>query len=152
MAFVIDASVTLAWFLEDERTRFTDALLTAIDSTEYWAPAIWCLEVPNALLIAQRRRRIEPARRLEAIDQAARLPIQLDLAAPDMKALSVLAERHGLSTYDAAYVELARRHGMGLITLDRGLADAAAAEGIPVQSPGRSTASQSRKRYSARAA
>jgi predicted nucleic acid-binding protein len=152
MALVIDASVTLAWFLEDERTRFTDALLTAIDNAEYWAPAIWCLEVSNALLMAQRKRRIEAARRLEAIDQAARLPIQIDLALPDMKAISVLAERHGLSTYDAAYLELARRNGVGLITLDRDLADAAAAEGIPVQSPGRSTASQSRKRYSARAA
>jgi hypothetical protein len=47
MALVIDASVTLAWFLEDERTRFTDALLTAIDNAEYWAPAIWCLRSPT---------------------------------------------------------------------------------------------------------
>ena len=152
MAFVIDASVTLAWFLEDERTRFTDALLTAIDKAEYWAPAVWCLEVPNALLIAQRRRRIEAARRLEAIDQAARLPIQIDPALPDMKAISALAERHGLSAYDAAYLELARRQAIGLVTLDRGLADAAAAEGVPVQSPGRSGLAQGRKRYPARAA
>ena len=81
MALVIDASVTLAWFLEDERTRFTDALLTAIDNAEYWAPAIWCLEVSNALLMAQRKRRIEAARRLEAIDQAARF-LSLEVTKP----------------------------------------------------------------------
>ena len=69
-----------------------------------------------------------------------------------MRVISTLAERHGLSTYDAAYLELALREGLGLITLDRTLAQAASAAGIAVQSPGRSTAAQSRKRYAARTA
>jgi predicted nucleic acid-binding protein len=66
-----------------------------------------------------------------------------------MEAVSELAERRDLTTYDAAYVELAARLGLDLVTLDRALAKAAAAEGVAVQSPSQGTASQARKRYAA---
>ena len=152
MAFVLDCSVTLPWFLEDERTEFTDSLLFSVKTTEYWVPAIWCLEFPNALLVAERRKRIDRGRRLEALDQVARLLVRVDNEPIVMKAVSGIAERHDLSTYDAAYLELAVRLSAGLITLDRTLAQAASLEGIAVQAPARSTASQARKRYAARAA
>ncbi len=147
MAFVIDASVTLPWFLEDERTAFTDSLLESMYEVDFWAPSIWCLEVPNALLIAERKRRIQPAKRLEYLGQAARLRVKVDTAQPDMQAISALAARRELSTYDAAYLELAQRQGFGLITLDRDLVLAASAEGVPVQSAGRGSAGQKRRRY-----
>ena len=147
MAFVVDASVTLPWFLVDERTAFTDSLLDAINRIEYWAPSVWRLEVPKALLVAEKKRRIDRARRLEALDQASRLRVKVDPALPDMQAISAVAERRQLSTYDAAYLELAMRQGFGLITLDRQLAQAALAEGVAVQSPGRSGAAQRRRRY-----
>jgi predicted nucleic acid-binding protein len=76
--------------------------------------------------------------------------LRVDAAAIDMRSISALAERHGLSTYDASYLELALRQGCGLITLDRALAEAANAAGIPVRSPGRASAAQARKRYAAR--
>jgi len=152
MAFVLDCSVTLPWFLEDERTEFTDSLLFSVKTTEYWVPAIWCLEFPNALLVAERRKRIDRGRRLEALDQVARLLVRVDNEPIVMKAVSGIAERHDLSTYDAAYLELAVRLSAGLITLDRTLAQAASLEGIAVQAPGRLAASQARKRYGARAA
>jgi predicted nucleic acid-binding protein len=107
---------------------------------------VWCLELPNALLAAERKRRIDRARRLEAIDQASRLGIRIDAALPDMKAIGALAERHGLSAYDASYLELALRQGFDLATLDRSLAAAAAAEGVVVHAPGRSGAAQPRGR------
>jgi predicted nucleic acid-binding protein len=147
MAFVLDCSVTLPWFLEDERTAFTDSLLLAAKRTEYWVPGIWYLEFPNALLVAERRRRIERSRRLEALDQVAKLLLRVDPDQVDMRAISAVAEKHDLSTYDAAYIELALRREFGLVTLDRDLAEAAASEGIPVQSPGRASASQRRRRY-----
>ena len=146
MAFVLDCSVTLPWFLEDERTGFTDSLLFAAKRTEYWVPGIWCLEFPNALLVAERRRRIERARRIEALEQIPKLLIRIDAEPVDMKSVSAVAEKHDLSTYDAAYLELAMRQGLGLITLDRDLADAATAEGISVQSP-RPGVQQRRRRY-----
>jgi predicted nucleic acid-binding protein len=147
MAFVIDASVTLPWFLVDERTSFTDSLLDAINKIEYWAPSVWRLEIPNALLVAERKRRIDRARRLEALDQAARLRIKVDPDLPDMQAISAVAERRQLSTYDAAYLELALRLSFGIITLDQHLARAALAEGVPLEAPGRSGAAQRRRRY-----
>ena len=147
MAFVVDASVTLPWFLVDERTAFTDSLLDSINKIEYGAPSVWRLEIPNALLVAERKRRIDRARRLEALEQASRLRIKVDPELPDMQAISAIAERRQLSTYDAAYLELAIRLGFGLITLDRQLAQAALAEGVPLEAPGRSGASQRRRRY-----
>ena len=147
MAYVVDASVTLPWFLDDERTAFTESMLDAVNRVDYWAPSVWCLEIPNALLAAERKRRIDRTRRLEALDQASRLRIQVDPALPDMKAVSALAERRALSTYDAAYLELAMRRGFGLITLDRALAQAALAEGVPLEAPGRAGVAQRRRRY-----
>ena len=147
MAFVVDASVALPWFLEDERTAFTDSLLDAMNRVEYWAPTVWRLEIPNALLAAERKRRIDRSRRLEALEQASRLRIQIDRELPDMQRISALAERRALSTYDASYLELAMRQGFGLITLDKALAHAAQAEGVPLEAPGRSGAAQGRRRY-----
>ena len=147
MAFVLDCSATLPWFLEDERTAFTDSLLFAAKRAEYWVPSIWCLEFPNALLVAERRRRIERSRRIEALDQIPKLQIHIDSEPVDLKAISAIAEEHDLSTYDAAYLELALRRKLGLVTLDRDLAQAANSEGVLVQSPGRSGAAQRRRSY-----
>ena len=152
MPAVLDVSVTLPWFLQDERSAFTDAILASVGSEEYWVPPIWRVEFPNALLVAERRRRIDRGTRLDALEFAAGLALRLDTLPPDMKAISALAERHGLSAYDASYLELALRQDVGLITLDRELASAASAEGVVVQSPGRSTAAQPRRRYATRAA
>ena len=152
MALVIDCSVSLAWFLEDERNAFSDAILRATESSDTWVPAVWPLEFANGLLMAERRRRITRASRLDALKRVLLPGLRVDAAVADMQAISALAERRDLTTYDASYVELALRLGTDLVTLDRDLARAAAAEGVVVQSPGRSTAAQARKRYAARAA
>ena len=152
MAIVFDCSVTLAWFLEDERTVFTDSALDLLETNECWVPSLWRLEFPNALLMAERKARVGRGERLEILDNAAQLALKTDPAVPDMRAISALAERRGLTAYDAAYLELAARMKFDLFTLDRALAGAAAAEGVPVHAPGRSSASQVRRRYAAKAA
>jgi predicted nucleic acid-binding protein len=146
---VVDASITLAWFLERERTAFSDALFDESARLELWAPAVWQLEVANALLMAERRKRIGRETRLEALARIAALGIRIDAAVADLRAISDLAERRGLSTYDAAYLACARARGFDLATLDRDLAEAAAAEGIAVHAPGRTSAAQIRRRYAA---
>ena len=152
MAVVFDCSVTLAWFLHDERTAFTDTAFELLESAECWVPYLWRLEFPNALLVAERRKRLGREQRLEILDNAAQLALRTDHAVPDIRSLSALAERRGLTVYDASYLELAVRSGFDLITLDRQLADAGAAEGIAVHTPGRSSAAQVRRRYAAQAA
>ena len=147
MALVVDCSVTLAWFLEDERSPFTDAILRESETSDHWVPAVWPLEFSNGLLMAERRKRIAREARLDALERVLLPGLRIDTAPADMRAVSAVAERHGLSTYDASYVELASRLGCGLATLDRGLAQAAAMEGVAVQSPGRGGAAQRRRRY-----
>lgn len=147
MALVLDTSISLAWFFPDERTGFTDAALELAAQEECWVPALWRLEFPNALLAAERRRRLTRAERLQVLDEAARLKFRVDHHAHELRAISALAERHALSTYDAAYLELATRLESALITLDRNLAAAAVAAGVMVHAPGRTSASQLRGRY-----
>lgn len=147
MSAVIDCSITLPWFLEDERTRFTDQILNAIDAVEYWAPPIWRLEMVNGLLMAERRKRIDRSWRIECVRQAERLNVRLDPAEPNMEAVASLADRHGLTAYDATYLELAIRQKFGLITQDKDLVRAADTEGLTVQAPGRAGAAQKRRRY-----
>lgn len=152
MAVVFDCSVTLAWFLSDERTAFTDTAFELLESAECWVPYLWRLEFPNALLVAERRKRLGREQRLEILDNAAQLALRTDHAVPDIRSLSALAERRGLTLYDASYLELAVRSGFDLITLDRQLADAGTAEGIAAHAPGRSSAAQVRRRYAAQPA
>jgi predicted nucleic acid-binding protein len=152
MAVVFDCSVSLAWFLKDERTAFTDTAFELLETAECWVPFVWRLEFANALLFAERKKRVGRDQRIEILDNAAQLHLRTDDTLADMRALSALADRRGLTVYDASYLELALRLGYDLITLDRDLAQAATAEGVIVHSPDRSSAAEVRRRYAAQAA
>ena len=134
MPFVVDSSVALAWLLPDEQSAAVDALADALEANAASAPAIWPLEVCNALVTAQRRKRItdrETDRLLKALDA---LPVELDASPPreTCTATVACARKHGLTTYDAAYLELAQRRGLPLATLDIRLAEAARKVGVAV--------------------
>lgn len=147
MALVLDSSISLSWFFPHERTGFTDAALDLAAREECWVPSLWRLEFPNALLVAERKRRLTRAERLNVLEEASRLNLRIDASVHDLRQISTLADRHGLSTYDAAYLELALRLAAPLITLDKELAASAAAAGVVVHAPGRLSASQLRGRY-----
>lgn len=132
--WVIDASVTLPWFFPDEATPFTERVLDALADQAIWAPTLWVLECTNVLQSAERRRRIDARRRAEIASELADLPVRLDPAAPGFVALDRLAASHGLSAYDAAYLELALRRSLVLVSLDERLLAAAKALGHPVLS------------------
>ena len=132
--WVIDASVTMPWFFPDEATPFTEGLLDSLGAHEIWAPTLWVLECTNVLQSAQRRRRIEANRRAEIAVELSDLPVRLDPETPDFVSLDRLAATHGLSAYDAAYLELALRRSLVLVSLDARLLAAAKALGHPVLS------------------
>lgn len=125
MALVLDCSVTLPWYLEDEKHQFAELLLDRVGEVEMWVPALWRLEFANALLMAERRRRIDQKRRLQILGQALRLPIKVDNELPDIVGLSDLAKRTRLTIYDATYLELAQRRNFALATMDKELIVAA---------------------------
>jgi predicted nucleic acid-binding protein len=137
LSLVIDASVTLAWCFEDEQTPQMMALLERIAAEGASAPQLWPLEALNALLTAQRRGRISAAERRELLALLHQLPIEIDgeTAAQAWSAIQAIAETHGLTAYDAAYLELALRLGVPLATNDRPLAMAARSLDVPLLLP-----------------
>jgi len=58
LSLVIDSSITLAWFFEDERSDRADTLMRQVASAGAVVPSLWRLEIPNALQSAVRRKRI----------------------------------------------------------------------------------------------
>jgi predicted nucleic acid-binding protein len=132
--WVIDASVTMPWFFPDEATAFTESLLDGLGDQPVWVPALWVLECANVLQSAQRRQRLFAARRAEIAAQLSALPVHIDHEPMDIVALDRLAAAHGLSAYDAAYLELAMRRSLVLVSLDQRLLAAARASGQPVRS------------------
>lgn len=132
MTVVVDSSVALSWCFEDERTPETRAVLGAVGEAGALAPQHWPLEVLNGLMVAERRKRIDAARRRGFASFLRDLPIVLDqeTAIHAWGAAQSLAERFRLTLYDAAYLELARRMASPLASLDRDLRKAAAALGV----------------------
>ena len=123
MQWVFDASVALAWCFEDERSPQSDALLDRAAVQPSCVPQHWALEVANVLVLASRRGRIPAAKRAQFLSLLQNLPIHVD-PAPQSHALSAtiaLADEHGLTSYDAAYLELAIRLGVPFATLDHDL-------------------------------
>jgi predicted nucleic acid-binding protein len=132
VTLVIDASLTLSWYFEDERTPAADALLDQVTNTGAVVPSLWRLETANGLQVAIRRKRIDAVFRDRALTHLARLPIAID-AETDAHAWTTtlqLADSFQLTLYDAAYLELALRLALPLATLDSALRPAAAALGL----------------------
>ena len=134
MDFVLDSSVALAWLLPDETNADTDALADRLEQATARVPAIWSLEVGNALIMARRRRRITDAELDRCVAALSALPIEVDhpAGAEGLAGVIRIAGRLGLTTYDAAYVELAQRRGLPLATLDSRLRQACKSLKVPV--------------------
>jgi predicted nucleic acid-binding protein len=129
MPFVLDASVTACWAFEDENDTLADVALDRLNKDEAFVPALWRFEIRNTLIVGERRGRKSEADSNLFLTRLARLPISFD-GSPQDNDVMTLARRHRLTVYDAAYLELARRRGEPLATLDRRLAAAASAEGV----------------------
>lgn len=132
--YVLDASQTLAWALPDEATSQGDALLHKMTAHGAFVPALWPSEVANGLLMAQRRGRLSAAQKTAFVEELLKLPIKVETA-PVRAALeghSALAEQYGLTAYDAAYLDLALRKGLPLVTHDKLLRAAAKKAGVTI--------------------
>ncbi len=131
---MLDASVSAAWLLPEEATAFTEALLSATAAVEVWMPALWMLEICNLLINAQRRQRISPPKCIELLAAAQALRLRVDREPVALATLDALAERHRLSAYDAACLELALRLKLPLATLDAALLAAMTQAGVQAPS------------------
>jgi predicted nucleic acid-binding protein len=125
--FVLDNSIVMAWCFEDESSAMADAVLEQLQTKLAIVPAIWPLEVGNALLVAERRGRLSEADSAHFLTMLSALPIQSEIETRQraMSDILFLAREHKLSSYDASYLDLAMREGVPLATLDKGLKRAA---------------------------
>ena len=128
---VIDASLTASWHFEDERSAAAEAILESLENDSAYAPLIWWFEIRNVITLGERKRRATHEQTAEFVAFLSQLPIGID-SLPDDDRVMTLARRHKLTFYDAAYLELAQREGIPLATLDKELAQAARAEGVPL--------------------
>ena len=130
--FVLDASVTMAWCFDDEATPETWALLDRLAAEGAIVPGLWTLEVGNILAQAERRNRTTAARVRQFVEQLETLPIRVDdeTASRALGDILTLARAEKLTTYDAAYLELAMRRGLPLATRDYELQGSANRNGV----------------------
>ncbi|MBI4208482.1 MAG: type II toxin-antitoxin system VapC family toxin [Deltaproteobacteria bacterium] len=134
MDWVLDASIALAWSLPDENSDCSDRFFEEVQDGVLWVPALWWYEISNGLTVAQSRKRLAQADISRFIELYAAVPICTDVdLEPDLVwHFSMLAKDYSISAYDAAYLELALRKGIGLATVDRKLATAARRAGVKV--------------------
>jgi predicted nucleic acid-binding protein len=133
MRYVVDASAIAPLAFADEADRIDDEQRLLIVTSGLAAPAHWPVEVANMLLVALRRKRITDSQRVAATRHCRALSVEIDDEDRDAiwEDSFEIAVAEGLTLYDAAYLELARRKGYGLFTLDAALAGAARARGVP---------------------
>jgi len=132
VSLVLDSSATLAWVYSDETTAAIRHVFDLVSEGGAWVPGLWRLEVANILEMGVRRGRHDAAFRDATLADLSLLPVSLD-GETDRQAWGAtarLAERHCLTLYDAAYLELALRRRLPLATLDGELRAAAMAEGV----------------------
>lgn len=134
MSMVLDNSMCLAWCFEDERTPEVLAIRERVIKAGAVVPPLWRYEVANALLMAQRRQRIDAERRTGLLQTLGEFGIEEDQApeGDPWGATVQLADLYRLTVYDAAYLELAQRRRLPLATLDKALIGAAHKAGVTI--------------------
>ncbi len=129
---VVDASTALAWCFPDETSEYADGVLVGLEGHTILAPAVWSLELANAVLVGERKKRLSQPEIKSLITLLESLPVVQDTQplSENIRSVLPLARAHGLSAYDAAYLELSIRHSAPLATLDGKLQKAANETGI----------------------
>jgi predicted nucleic acid-binding protein len=131
---VVDASIALAWCFPDETSDYADGVLVALEGRTMLVPAVWSLEIANAVLVGERRKRLNQPEikqfttlleSLSLVEDTRPVAITVNVVLP-------LARTYRLTAYDAAYLELSIRSSAPLATLDDKLQKAAKRAGIKI--------------------
>jgi len=119
-SFVLDCSMTMAWCFQDEATPRTNSVRSSLTKNSAIVPTVWCLEVINVLLVAEQRKRMSKTDSITFLSFLKELPIEIETEHPSMSHENImeLGRKHALSSYDAAYLDLALRKTVPLATLD----------------------------------
>lgn len=134
---VLDASLALQWFLDDESDRrYSLDVLTSLSEKRAVVPILWFYEVGNGLLMAHRRKRISVDQIGGFLTRLRALPIEASVQAPsEIFDLPSVAQSYGLTNYDAAYLALALQLRLPLATTDSTLRQAAVSAKVSLLQP-----------------
>ena len=134
-SFILDASVTMSWFLEDEIDVYGEQIKTAVQQgATPVVPALWAVETTHVVLRAERRQRLSAETARDILTLLKTLPVEIDDASSKVAFTEgwALAEAHQLSVYEAMYLELAIRRGLPVASLDAAFQKAAGRSGVPL--------------------
>jgi predicted nucleic acid-binding protein len=131
---VVDAPIALAWCFPDKTSEYADGVLVSLEGKTMLVPAVWSLEIANAVLAGERRKRLNQPEIKQFTMLLESLFVTQDArpVAHHVNDVLPLARTHGLSAYDAAYLELSIRHSASLATLDDKLRKAAILAGVTI--------------------
>lgn len=130
---MLDSSVALAWCFPDERSLVTEAIFERLKVEPAVVPSLWFLELTDVLSMAERKGRIAQTKVDEfvATIDCLLLDVDHDSSKRAFEHLFPLCRTHGLTSYNAAYLDLSVRRQLPLATLDSPLRRAATAIGVP---------------------
>ena len=128
---VIDVSAVLGVALDDEVSAYADSVFAALVDEPGRVPSIFWFELRNVLVVSERRSRITPEQTLFFLEALGDFSLEID-AVPPEAGVMLLARRHELTVYDAAYLDLAIRTGSRLATLDKKLRSTADKSGVEI--------------------
>lgn len=135
--FVLDASVVLAWLLDDPVPAFALQVKRSFGKTRPLVPPLWTLEVANTLAIGERRGILtsdQVARSTRIVEQLLGETIETLASVVAFRQVLATARSFRLTAYDAVYLETARSEGVPLATLDHALRAAALKAGVELLS------------------
>jgi predicted nucleic acid-binding protein len=129
-SFVLDNSISMRWLLESNKPsdqHYAESVLLSLRDSVAHVPDLWHLEAVNLLLGAEKRGEIIAAELEGFISQLESLPIIVDTSTSNQAFTRTLAlaKAYKLSSYDAAYLELAVRKSLPIATLGKDLIKAA---------------------------
>ncbi len=133
-AFVLDSSVTMSWFLNDEYSEIACKLRDSLSKKQAHVPSLWSIEIANVFCQSEKKGRITPYESASCINLLKKLPINVDTKTTDyaLSRILELAREYKLTVYNACYLELSLRFTCPLATFDKELRIAAKKAGIPV--------------------
>ncbi len=134
--FVLDASVALAWFIDNPIPPFASQVKqTLLSGDKALVPALWHLEMANGLIVAERRGTLNSADTVKATETIGRLlgpAIETAFDPVSIRQALGTARTFQLSAYDAVYLDMSLRQRLPLASFDKQLMAAASRAGVEI--------------------
>ena len=130
MAFVLDASVAIAWVVASQATAYTKRMRLRARREPYHVPMIFVAEVTNVIVVLERRGILNEHGAEAAAEVLGRLDPVVHASNLNLPELRRLAKRFGLTAYDACYLALALELRLPIACGDRPLKTALVAASV----------------------